>query len=89
MTVNESDGMYLIGDIQAGRFDLRSLDYLLNAPGLDLQVAGIAAFRSATGVVLGLNAGDQIMVCGEARFAAPQLTVVAPAANFTTPVVIS
>ncbi len=86
VTINESDGMYLIGTNQAAHFDLRSRGYLQNAPGLDLNVESVANFQSNEGIYLGNNSSDTIHVCGETHFSAPQQVTVGAESQFTTPV---
>ncbi|MGI9517957.1 MAG: hypothetical protein ACR2NP_12970 [Pirellulaceae bacterium] len=68
VTVNETDGMYLVGNNRSDRFDLRSRGYLLNASGMSVRADTIAAFYSPVGIALGLNASDVIEVCETAYF---------------------
>lgn len=86
VTVNESDGMYLVGTNNASQFDLRSKGYLMNAPGLQLEVETVATFTSSQGIYLGSDGADVIHVCGEAIFAAPEQVTIASQGQFTTPV---
>lgn len=82
VTINESDGMYLIGTNSAEQLVLRTNGNLLNAPGVQLNVHSIdydnddsevppvssTAFMSSKGIFLGLNANDQFDLCGTIYF---------------------
>lgn len=86
VSINESDGMYLVGANRAKDFDLRSRGYLLNAPGLELDAIGIARFESNIGIFLGQDPSDTIHICGETYFTAPDQVTITEAARFTTPI---
>ena len=68
VSINETDGMYLKGLVQAERMELRTLDYLLNAAGLQLFTTGISTFQAGSGIILGLNPSDRLTMETEAHF---------------------
>ena len=82
VTVNESDGMYLVGENYADKMDLRTSGYLLNAEGAEIH-AGFNefetrnTFQSAAGILLATHDTDLINLCGTGIFVAAEFAVLA------------